>query len=850
MNRKRVFNIASGIIGISLLFAAVKILHSELQACSYHDILRDLKSIPPRSAAWAVLLTVLNFLVLGAYEILGFKYIRNSLPWHKTLMTSFIAFSFSNNVGFYSITGSAVRYRLYSQWGLSTLDIAKLVAFSSGLTFWLGLSSVSSAVFLADPLVLPGVLHLPFTSTKSLGYLFALPVLSFILYSAFAKKTVHIGSWEFDPPSLSLSFSLLFLSCMDWFLFASVLYALLPGLSISFVHFLSIFLTAQVIGLISHVPGGLGVFESMFILFIPETNTSQMIGTLLIFRFIYYLFPLAISAVLLGGRELLRKRRQLIGAAQGMGEIIGGVLPALFSGMTFIGGIILLASGTTPGEQMRMHWLTYILPLPVLEISHFVASLFGVTLLILSRGIHLRLDSAWYMTSCLLAGGAAFTFIKGLDYEEALILLFMLLILLPNRRYFYRKASFVNERFSLGWLLAVLSVLVSSAGLGFFVYKHVAYSHELWWLFDFDNHASRFLRASVGTYVVLLVFGLLKLMSPARKKTVSDAMTPELVRPIIEKSAASNSCLAYIGDKSFLLGESGDAFIMYGVQGNSWIVMGDPVGNPASFQALLWNFKELSDLHAGRTVFYEVGKQNLPLYLDLGLTLLKIGEEGRVDLKTFSLEGGSKKGLRHSYNRIGQEGWEFKIISGEEAEKSIPSLKHISNNWLERKRTKEKRFSLGYFSADYLVRTPIGVLTKEDRISAFSNLWISADREELSIDLMRYDENAPKGTMDSLLIHIMLWGKEQGYKWFNLGMAPFSGLDNRSIAPLWNRLGGYLFIHGEEFYNFQGLRNYKEKFNPVWEPKYIAVPGVFSLPIILKDISSLISGGLLGVVEK
>jgi phosphatidylglycerol lysyltransferase len=104
--------------------------------------------------------------------------------------------------------------------------------------------------------------------------------------------------------------------------------------------------------------------------------------------------------------------------------------------------------------------------------------------------------------------------------------------------------------------------------------------------------------------------------------------------------------------------------------------------------------------------------------------------------------------------------------------------------------------------------------------------------------------------MDYLFIELMLWGKAQGYHWFSLGMTPLAGLEDRALAPLWSRMGAFLFRHGEHFYNFQGLRDYKEKFAPVWQPKYLVSPDGFVLPRILVDLASLISGGAKGVVAK
>ena len=148
------------------------------------------------------------------------------------------------------------------------------------------------------------------------------------------------------------------------------------------------------------------------------------------------------------------------------------------------------------------------------------------------------------------------------------------------------------------------------------------------------------------------------------------------------------------------------------------------------------------------------------------------------------------------------------------------------------------------------MHSQMGIIRKQEKILAFANILQGVEKEELSIDLMRYLPEAPHGVMDYLFIELMLWGKQEGYQRFNLGMAPLSGLEDHALAPLWNRLGSFVFRHGEHFYNFQGLREYKEKFNPLWEPKYLASPGGLALPRVLINIASLISGGLKGVVAK
>ena len=205
--------------------------------------------------------------------------------------------------------------------------------------------------------------------------------------------------------------------------------------------------------------------------------------------------------------------------------------------------------------------------------------------------------------------------------------------------------------------------------------------------------------------------------------------------------------------------------------------------------------------------------------MDLGVTLLKLGEQGRVPLEDFFLTGSARKGLRYTSHKLEREGCIFEVVPTEKVPSLLPELKRISDAWLGRKVVREKGVSLGFFDADYLERFPMGIVRKNDKIVAFANIWSGAEKEEVSTDLMRYLLESPPGVMEYLFIHLMLWSKNEGYRWFNLGMAPFSGIESRALAPLWNRIGAFVFRHGEHFYNLRGLRQFKEKFDPVWDSR-------------------------------
>jgi phosphatidylglycerol lysyltransferase len=321
-------------------------------------------------------------------------------------------------------------------------------------------------------------------------------------------------------------------------------------------------------------------------------------------------------------------------------------------------------------------------------------------------------------------------------------------------------------------------------------------------------------------------------------------------RPIIERSPNTYANLVLRGDKALLFSRSGNALLMYGRMRRSWIAMGDPIGSNEEARELAWQFRDRCDRHGAWPVFFEVGAANLDLYLDLGLALTKLGEEARVELAQFDLRGPARAGLRQGRARVLRQGCGFEILPREAVAQALPELERTSRDWLAAKATREKGFSNASFDVAYLRQFPVAVVKRGERLIAFANLWLGAGREELSVDLMRHAGDAPNGTMDFLFTELMLWGRQEGYRWFNFGMAPLSGLEERAGAPLWHRFGHLVYQYGEHFYNFRGLRQYKEKFHPVWSPRYLASPGGLALPAVLVDVTALIAGGFAGILAR
>jgi phosphatidylglycerol lysyltransferase len=383
-----------------------------------------------------------------------------------------------------------------------------------------------------------------------------------------------------------------------------------------------------------------------------------------------------------------------------------------------------------------------------------------------------------------------------------------------------------------------------------FAYRHVRYGKELWWQFAFQASAPRSLRALLLAVVIAAAYGLWRVLRPAPPRfSAPQEADVERVAQLIENGEDTTANLALLGDKNLLFNKERTACIMFQSSGNSWVAMGDPIGPAALGESLAWEFLEDCDGMAVVPVFYQVTPQRLPLYIDLGLNLSKLGEEARVPLADFSLSGAARADLRHAHRRAEREGAVFELVARASVGPILPELRAVSDAWLQEKNTAEKRFSLGFFDERYIAHFDIGVVRRAGAIVAFANIW-RGGRTELSVDLMRYNSAAPKGVIDFMLIECMLWGRAQDFKWFNLGMAPLSGLEEHALAPAWHKLGRMVQRYGETFYNFEGLRRFKEKFDPEWRPRYLAAPDGLAMAGALLDVTALISGGVRNVLRK
>jgi phosphatidylglycerol lysyltransferase len=844
------------IVSFVIFCLALWVVHKALAEFHLDDLILRYHQLSATSLLSALGFTAASYFLLTGYDLLALRYLGHSLPYPKVASASFISYAFTQNLGLSLITGGPVRYRMYGAAGLSNIEIAT-VAFLCAFTFGLGATLLGGAALVFEPPQALAALGLSPTLMAVVGWLLIALVASYVAATFRFKEPIKIGQWQMRLPSPTVTLQQLVLAGFDLAAAAGAFYMLLqlPGLGtfgdLTFLHFLGIFLLATAAGVLSHVPGGLGVFESAMILLLPNLPADAVLSASLAYRVIYYLLPLFLALFMLLGAEMLRHRKNIGRWTLRIGGWIPRLYPLVFGSAAFLGGVMLLLSGVTPELASRLSVMRQIVPLPLLEASHLMGSLSGLGLLILSGGLFRRLDSAYVLTIALLAAGILFSLLKGFDYEEASILGIILVLLIPSRSAFYRKASLWSERLSLGWMVAIAIVLLGTTWLGFFSYKHVEYSNELWWKFAFSRNTPRFLRASLIVTVIAMALALRKLMMPT--PPAGHLPTQEdigRIKEILSHYPDTTGNLALTRDKRLLFSDSGRSFIMYGVKGRSWIALGDPIGPEEELADLAWKFRDECDRFDGLPAVYLADAAMLPLYLDMGLTPLKLGEEARVPLENFSLEGPERRDLRYAHRKMGKEAIVCEIATIDQIESFIPEIKAVSDAWLNGKNTQEKGFSIGFFDVEYLKNFRHALVRRDGKLIAFATLWESADKQEMSVDLMRFTPDAPNGVMDYIFAELMLQARAEGFQWFNLGMAPLSGLEEHALAPLWHRAGTFVFRQGEHFYNFEGLRNYKEKFNPVWLPKYLCCRGGLAIPRVLIDVAAIISGGLKGIIAK
>ena len=454
----------------------------------------------------------------------------------------------------------------------------------------------------------------------------------FLTLCAVRRTPLRRGPIELVPPGATLVLTQIGLSALDILAAAAALWVLLPDAGTSFLAFAAVYAAALALGVLSHIPGGLGVFEVAILYSIGDKAPASAVAAALVaYRTVYFLLPLLLSTILLASFEARRSLDSEIGRRVGRAAI--QLAPSFLAATTFGVGATLVMSGAMPAFIDRLQVLQVDLPLWAVEASHLLASIAGLVLLFAARGLFHRLDGAWWLALSMTLASIPFSLIKGLAIVAPSVAGILLIGLIMARRQFRRTTSLFAQPLTTGWLIAVGCVLAAMVWILFFAFGDVEYAHELWWQFESDATAPRALRAVLGVSVLGLALGISQLLRPAIGRIAPpSAAELDQARRIAAGQARPDALLALMGDKTLLFSDSCRSFLMFAKRGRTWAALGDPVGPPEEWPELVWRFVELADAHGGRAAFYQVPAESLPIYLDAGLKPLKVGEEARLSL--------------------------------------------------------------------------------------------------------------------------------------------------------------------------------------------------------------------------
>jgi phosphatidylglycerol lysyltransferase len=595
--------------------------------------------------------------------------------------------------------------------------------------------------------------------------------------------------------------------------------------------------------LVAITPAGIGVVEGVMALTWVSLGIKPGIATVvsLAFRGLTFWLPLLI------GFFLLQRLRSFRSTERVRSDLWSVRIVAILTGLM---GFVNVFSGATPALRQRALLLESWLPLEVRQGSHLASVLAGFALLVLAGGLWRRKRAAWLVTLIVLIISIVSHLLKGLSYEESLLAAGLAIWLLLLRNHFHARSDPPSIRNGLRVLVLATGFTLAYGVIGFsLLERHFSQKFNLLeaarqTLVMFTQFYNPTLTPLTGygryfadsIYIVGAVtigYALLMLVRPVLVRWPATQAERQRARIIVEKFGKSDLArFDLLDDKSYFFSEGGSV-IAYVAKSAIGLALGDPVGPPADCYPALQAFQKFCAGNDWQPAFYQTLQENLDIYRQAHFQALCIGQEAIVDLPTFTLEGSANKDLRYAFNHMQKMGFTTETYQPPLPQELVNELQEISDEWLTHVHGREMRFSLGWFDKDYISGSPgMVVRSREGILTAFTNIIPEYGRNESTIDMMRYRPESEYGTVDFMITSLLLWAQQQGFQTFNLGLSALSGIGESSSDPALSKALKYIYEHINQFYNFKGLHNFKEKFHPSWSPRYLVYPGSASLPLV------------------
>ncbi len=833
-----------------LLFAlGLYALHHLLAPLDFDEVLASIRATPPQTYLLAIGATAVGYTALIGYDWTATHYIGKELPLPSVALGGFLGYAFGNTIGLSALSGGAVRYRIYTALGLDGYDVAVISGYVA-VAYGLGATLIGLGALALHPGALQGFSSIPPETLRPMAVAAVVLMGGTIGWLSIRRAELRLGRFVLRAPEWHDLLWQVGFCLMDITAASFALYVLLPSQGIDFPAFVAVFAVATMIGVASHVPGGVGVFETVIIAALgPSVDVNAAVTGLLLFRLIYFLLPFLVAMVLLSLSEFLMARERGGVLFTRLAPVLraGQSVIPLATGMLVLGsGLFMMFSGLLRNPVLTADKYENVLPLVMMEGGALLSSIVGSALVVLAHGIFRRSRAAFWMVLVAFGFGIFAALLHGNDTERAFILAAMALLLLPCRREFYRAAQLTQGVLTPQWALLIAGI-VGSITVTYFISRHSApYADGMWWQFTLEDGGPRALRATLTASILLMLALLFAAMRT--RTTPSYGPGPRALaaaQTIIEAHGTAHDLVAVSGDKRLMFSEDGEAVLAYAVRGGSWIARGAPVGPEEARDSLAWSFHDAARAAGAEPVFYEAPEAFTPQSAQMGLALHRMAEEAIVPLLGFSLEAPGRAALWKSYRQGMDEGLTVEFLPPPRADALIATLRRISDAWLSARGSRERRFSVGRFDETYIRRFPIAVARRSGEIVAFANL-LTAQRTA-SVDILRHEPGAPAGTADFLLISILVEMSRRGYFEFSLGTAPLSDLSSRPRGDLWARFAGLIYRRGGGVVEYKAERAAKARFHPEWRPRYLCCRSVLAPTGALADAAFLIAGSERGM---
>lgn len=805
-------SVIGAVLALGLFSAAVWVLHAELRELQIADVTRSLSELPRGAVLTAAALALLNYLMMAGYDGLALRQLGRPLGVLRTLQAAFVGYAYSNNLGFQVVSGTTVRYRLYSRWGLDGNELARLVLFNL-VAVHLGIITLLGVALIAGPPVRL-LEQAPEGVWTTLGIaLLSVPPL-YLIACAWIRGTLRIRQFELDLPRPGLGAGQISVGVVDWWLGALILWMLLPGGDVPFTTLLGVFLLAQVLGLASQVPGGLGVFEGTVLLLLGDAVPREaLLSALLFFRLVYYVLPLLVATGVLVLDTLPRQR-----FSGWLGTLTHAILPRAMAGLVFASGALLVISSAAPIQDARLEWLLLAVPEPVLAWAHVLSAIVGVSLLLLAPILLWRRYRAWVTTQWILAAGLLLVLIGGLRFEMAVFLTIVLVLSHGARAEFRRPAPLRSAPLSAQWSLAAALVVFGLFWLVAIEHRDVDLVSRmleggLWRETGAD--AERVVRAALAASMALAGGLGLRMLGPP-ENTPLPLRTAPIQEALLQTGApvSAPARLRLPGARYGLYHVGHRSLLPYAAQGRSLIAIGDPL-QPGGDDELLQQFTELASAGGRQPVVLGASHRLLPAAGDLGLTFTPLGAAATVRVDTLS-EQEFERDQDGRTRALHTHGIDTRVIDPD-----APAHEVIRERLIAETRWTQPP------AADACV-----VLIERDRriLGLLSAVPGYGTQRELALEWLRTHPDAPPGSREAMVGMALEWARSHGVRRFHLGMAaPDHPSERRRLdATRQQRRLAALFSPDPE-------RSWRALFHPRWEARYLIHSGGLALPRALRD---------------